>query len=106
MVAVVSRLAEKIDAAQLELTERVVEINRVSKVVKGGRRFNFSAIVVVGDGQGHVGAGMGKANEVPAAIRKGAAIARRSLIRVTMVGSTIPHPLLAEYGAAKVMMRP
>jgi len=106
MVAVVATRADKIDPTQLELTERVVEINRVSKVVKGGRRFSFSAIVVVGDGQRHVGAGVGKANEVPEAIRKGAAIARKNLIRVSLVGTTIPHPQLARYNAAKVMMKP
>jgi small subunit ribosomal protein S5 len=97
---------ERIEARDLELQERVVFINRVSKVVKGGRRFSFSAIVVVGDGQGHVGAGLGKANEVPEAIRKGSSIARRNLIRVPMNRTTIAHPILAQYGAAKVMMKP
>jgi small subunit ribosomal protein S5 len=98
--------SERIEARDLELQERVVFINRVSKVVKGGRRFSFSAIVVVGDGQGHVGAGLGKANEVPEAIRKGSSIARRNLIRVPMNRTTIAHPILAQYGAAKVMMKP
>ena len=99
-------VTEKIEARELELQERVVFINRVSKVVKGGRRFSFSAVVVVGDGNGHVGAGMGKANEVPEAIRKGGAVARRSLIKVPMTKTTVAHPIVAEFGAAKVMIKP
>ena len=99
-------VTQKIEARELELQERVVFINRVSKVVKGGRRFSFSAVVVVGDGHGHVGAGMGKANEVPDAIRKGGAVARRNLIRVPMDKTTIAHPVMAQFGAAKVMMKP
>ncbi len=102
----VTERREKIEARDLDLQEKVVFINRVSKVVKGGRRFSFSAVVVVGDGNGHVGAGMGKANEVPEAIRKGSAVARKSLIRVPMEKSTIAHPILARFGAAKVMMKP
>ena len=99
-------IKDRIEPRDLELQERVVFINRVSKVVQGGRRFSFSAVVVVGDGHGHVGAGMGKANEVPDAIRKGSAIARKNLIRVPMDKTTIAHPVLARFGAAKIMMRP
>jgi small subunit ribosomal protein S5 len=89
-----------------ELIEKVVFINRVAKVVRGGRRFSFTAIVVVGDGQGRVGFGMGRANEVPEAIRKGGVIARRTMFRVPMRETTIAHDIVAEFKASKVVMRP
>ena len=99
-------MANKINAAELDLQEQLVVLNRVSKTVKGGRIARFAAIMVVGDGNGHVGFGLGKAAEVPDAIRKGIEDAKKNMIKVSLSGSTIPHEVIGEYGAGKVLLKP
>ena len=96
----------RIDPGTLELKDQVVNINRVTKVVKGGKNLSFSALVVVGNGAGVVGYGMGKAKEVPSAIRKGIEIAKKNLVKVALAGSTIPHPVTGRYGAGRVLLKP
>lgn len=96
----------RIDASELDLQEKVVNINRITKVVKGGRNFRFSALVVVGDGNGHVGVGMSKAIEIPDAIRKAIDDAKKHLIKVPMVGTTIPHEIIGKFGAGNVLLKP
>ncbi len=102
----VNKRNANVEEEAVELEERVVQIIRTAKVVKGGRRFGFRAVVVVGDKQGRVGVGIGKANEVPAAIRKGVTRAKHNMIRVPIVGTTIPHPILMKFGAAKLLLKP
>ena len=97
---------EKIDPAQLDIKDTVVSINRVTKVVKGGKNLSFSALVVVGDGHGVVGYGVGKAKEVPSAIKKGIEAAKKNLIRVPVQGTTVPHPVVGRYGAGRVLLKP
>ena len=100
------RTREKIDPAQLDLKDTVVAINRVTKVVKGGKNLSFSALVVLGDGHGVVGFGVGKAREVPSAIKKGIEAAKKSLIRVPIIGTSIPHEIVGHYGAGSVLLKP
>jgi len=97
---------EKIDASQMDLKDTVVSIGRVTKVVKGGKNMSFSALVVIGDGAGVVGFGIGKAKEVPSAIKKGIEAAKKALIRVPMAGTSIPHPVLGQFGAGSVLLKP
>ena len=97
---------DRIDASQLELKDTVVSINRVTKVVKGGKNLSFSALVIVGDNNGHVGFGVGKAKEVPSAIKKGIEAAKKSLIQVPLKGTTVPHQVTGRFGAGRVLMKP
>ena len=100
------RTRERIDPSQLDIKDTVVSINRVTKVVKGGKNLSFSALVVVGDGHGIVGFGVGKAKEVPSAIKKGIEAAKKNLIRVPLAGTTIPHPIVGNFGAGSVLLKP
>jgi small subunit ribosomal protein S5 len=99
-------MAQNIDASILDIKEKVVALNRVSKTVKGGRIFKFAALIVVGDGNGHVGCGLGKASEVPDAIRKGIEDAKKNLVKISLKGTTIPHETVGEFGASLVVLKP
>ncbi len=99
-------MTSNVNPAELDLKEKVVQINRVAKVVKGGRRFSFNAIIVVGDGNGHVGIGLGKAREVVSAIAKGTEKAKKNIVHVPLINGTIPHPIESKYGAGVVMLKP
>ncbi len=105
-MALMNRNREKIDASQLDIKDTVVSINRVTKVVKGGKNLSFSALVVVGDGLGVVGFGVGKAKEVPSAIKKGIEAAKKNLIRVPLRGTTIPHQIVGRFGSGSVLLKP
>src|SRR6476660_6721581 len=105
-MALMNRDREKVDASQLDIKDTVVSINRVTKVVKGGKNLSFSALVVVGDGHGVVGFGVGKAKEVPSAIKKGIEAAKKNLIRVPLAGSTIPHRIVGKFGSGSVLLKP
>jgi len=101
-----NELLTKIDPAELTLSDKLIHINRVAKVMKGGKRLRFSALVVTGDGNGHVGIGLGKATEVPLAINKANAVARKNLIKVPLTGTTIPYAVRVKFGAARVLLKP
>jgi len=105
-MALMNRTREKIDSSQMEMKDNVVSINRVTKVVKGGKNLSFSALVVVGDGNGIVGFGVGKAKEVPSAIKKGIEAAKKNLIRVPLRGTTIPHQVVGKFGSGAVLLKP